>query len=170
MITIKQVEITEIETLVKISRETFFTAFAPFNQIADMNSYANQAFTKDKLLSELNEPNSKFYFAYHHEQMCGYIKLNYKTAQTEFKDPDAIEVERIYIIETYQNKQIGKKLLNFAIEQGVIQGLKYVWLGVWENNVSAIRFYELNGFKIFSSHKFMLGSDKQTDLLMKKII
>ncbi|OYY07322.1 MAG: GNAT family N-acetyltransferase, partial [Sphingobacteriia bacterium 35-36-14] len=43
----------------------------------------------------------------------------------------------------------------------------FIWLGVWEKNSRAIRFYEKNGFKIFSSHLFTLGNDIQTDLLMK---
>jgi ribosomal protein S18 acetylase RimI-like enzyme len=41
------------------------------------------------------------------------------------------------------------------------------WLGVWEDNHRAIRFYEKNGFEKFDSHPFILGESKQTDLLMK---
>jgi ribosomal protein S18 acetylase RimI-like enzyme len=46
--------------------------------------------------------------------------------------------------------------------------LDYIWLGVWEHNYNARGFYEHNGFKVFGSHEFLLGDDRQTDLLMKK--
>jgi len=48
------------------------------------------------------------------------------------------------------------------------EGFKTVWLGVWEHNPKAIAFYEKWGFEKFGAHSFMLGTDAQTDLLMKK--
>jgi ribosomal protein S18 acetylase RimI-like enzyme len=42
----------------------------------------------------------------------------------------------------------------------------YIWLGVWEKNDKAIRFYERFGFKRFGEHEFVLGNDRQTDWLM----
>jgi ribosomal protein S18 acetylase RimI-like enzyme len=43
-----------------------------------------------------------------------------------------------------------------------------MWLGVWEYNPRAQRFYEKNGFRMVDKHTFVLGSDPQTDLLMQK--
>ena len=43
-----------------------------------------------------------------------------------------------------------------------------MWLGVWEYNPRAQRFYEKNGFRIVGSHVFVLGEDPQTDLLMQR--
>jgi len=45
--------------------------------------------------------------------------------------------------------------------------VKYIWLGVWEKNQKAIDFYEKNGFVPFDKHIFVLGDDKQTDIMMK---
>ena len=43
-----------------------------------------------------------------------------------------------------------------------------MWLGVWEYNPRAQRFYEKNGFRFVGKHTFLLGSDPQIDLLMQK--
>jgi hypothetical protein len=102
------------------------------------------------------------------DEKVGYIKLNYQSAQTEFQDEDAVEVERIYVLANQQGKQIGRQMIDFAISKAIDDKLKYIWLGVWEHNHSAIRFYEREGFKQFSSHEFWVGNDKQIDLLMKK--
>jgi ribosomal protein S18 acetylase RimI-like enzyme len=45
-----------------------------------------------------------------------------------------------------------------------------IWLGVWELNPRAIKFYEKNGFYKVGTHLFQMGSDEQTDLLMQKEI
>ena len=35
-----------------------------------------------------------------------------------------------------------------ALEIAKSKSFKYVWLGVWEQNLKAIRFYEKNGFNV----------------------
>jgi ribosomal protein S18 acetylase RimI-like enzyme len=167
-IEIKQVGAGDVDTLLALSRKTFFDAFAHLNNAADMEAYALTAFTTQRLKEELSNPDSRFYFAVIDNTIAGYIKLNYNTAQTELHDPNALEVERIYILQPYQGQQIGKHLLNFAIQTAISANLSYVWLGVWERNIKAISFYKSKGFEQFGSHPFMLGNDKQTDILMKK--
>ena len=54
-----------------------------------------------------------------------------------------------------------------SLEIAKEKSMNFIWLGVWEENHRAIKFYEKNGFKVFGKHKFVLGKDVQTDLLMK---
>jgi len=42
----------------------------------------------------------------------------------------------------------------------------YIWLGVWEENQRAIHFYRKIGLLEYGKHIFMLGKDKQIDILM----
>ncbi|WP_221405412.1 N-acetyltransferase [Flexibacter flexilis] len=46
----------------------------------------------------------------------------------------------------------------------------YVWLGVWEQNAKAIRFYEKNSFVAFDKHIFILGDEAQTDIMMQLVL
>ncbi len=168
MVTIKKVDIAEADILLSFSKKTFYEFWAPLNDPADMEAYSSVAFTPQKILSELSNPNSDFYFALIDNELAGYLKLNFNDAQTEFQDINAMEVERIYVSGNHHGKKIGKQLLNFALDIAASKGFNYVWLGVWEHNYHALGFYEHNGFKVFSSHEFLLGDDRQTDLLMKK--
>jgi ribosomal protein S18 acetylase RimI-like enzyme len=154
--------------LLELSRKTFFEAFAHLNSAADMEAYAAKTFTLQKFQDELNNPDSFFYFAIVDDAIAGYLKINLNTAQTDLQDPTALEVERIYVLKEHQGKRIGNKLLDFAIDTAIDKKLTYIWLGVWEHNAGAIRLYESKGFKVFSSHPFVLGKDEQTDLLMRK--
>jgi ribosomal protein S18 acetylase RimI-like enzyme len=167
-IQIKSVTSADTEMLLNLSRQTFFDAFAHLNNAADMEAYASTAFTLQKFEEETSSPDSEFFFAVIDNIKAGYIKLNYNAAQTELQDPNALEVERIYILQKYQGQQIGKHLLDFAIQTAIDKKFKYVWLGVWEHNNKAISFYKSKGFEQFGSHPFMLGTDEQTDILMRK--
>jgi ribosomal protein S18 acetylase RimI-like enzyme len=167
-IQIKRLISADAETLLHLSRKTFFDAFARLNNAADMEAYASTAFTLQKYEEELSNPDSHFYFAVADNDTAGYIKLNYNAAQTELQDPNALEVERIYILQEFQGQQIGKHLLDFAIQTAIDKKFSYVWLGVWEHNNKAINFYKSKGFTQFGSHPFVLGTDEQTDILMRK--
>lgn len=156
------------EELLSLSRKTFYDAFEHLNNKDDFEAYTSVAFTSDKLLSEIENPHTQFYFALIGNEKVGYIKLNYSSAQTEFRDENAVEIERIYVLADQQGKKIGNQLLDFAINKAKDEKLHYIWLGVWEHNLAAQRFYERNGFKPFGSHKFLVGNDEQTDILMRK--
>lgn len=68
----------------------------------------------------------------------------------------------------YHGKKVGQILYKKALEIALLQNKAYLWLGVWEENSKAIRFYEKNGFVAFDKHIFKFGEDEQTDVMMKK--
>jgi ribosomal protein S18 acetylase RimI-like enzyme len=157
----------DTELLLNIGRQTFFEKFTENNSEENMLKYAEEAYTFEKIANEVNNPNSQFYLANLNNQTVGYLKINLGDAQTELKDPQALELERIYVLNEFQGKKIGQMLFDKTLELAKKAAVNYVWLGVWEENKSAIKFYEKNGMKAFSKHIFMLGNDPQTDIMMK---
>lgn len=153
-----------------IGKRTFSETFAAVNTEEDMASYLADSFAAEKLSDELSSPDSQFYFAWLEGEIVGYLKLNTGAVQTDIKEDDALEIERIYVLQEFQGKNVGQLLYNKAIEVAQELGVNYVWLGVWENNTRAKRFYEKNGFLAFDQHLFMLGTDEQTDIMMKKTL
>ena len=166
-IEIKRVTINQIDQLQKIGRQTFSETFSPGNSEEDMETYLNEGFSIEKLSAEIAATNSKFYFAILDDTIIGYVKVNLGTSQTESKAENTLEIERIYVLKEFHGKTVGQQLYEKAMEIAKETSVTYVWLGVWEKNSKAIRFYEKNGFKAFDTHIFRLGNDKQTDILMK---
>ena len=162
-----KLNITDLENLQKISITTFKETFEEVNTEEDMQKYLNENLNEEKLKSELENLDSEFYFIENENKNLGYLKLNFGNAQTEKVEENYFEIERIYVLKAFLGQKIGQILFDKAIEIGREKNLEYVWLGVWEENHRAIRFYEKNGFEIFGKHDFVLGEDVQTDLLMK---
>ena len=96
--------------------------------------------------------------------------MNVDDAQTDLLDPKALEVEKIYILQDFLSQGLGKQLISFAIERAQQQHKKHLWLGVWEHNFPALKFYNKMDFEQFGEHDFDMGGDIQTDLLLKKIL
>ena len=164
---IRKINIDDLETLRNLSIQTFKETFEEVNTEEDMQKYLDENLSIEKLKTELENPNSEFYFAENNDEILGYLKLNFKDAQTEKLEENHFEIERIYVLKAFLGQKIGQILFDKAIEIGREKNLEYVWLGVWEENHRAIKFYEKNGFEIFGKHDFVLGKDVQTDLLMK---
>lgn len=162
-----KIDLDRVEDLQKIGKQTFFETFADTNSEEDMQKYLEESFALEKLENELKNPNSEFYFAKDNEKVVGYLKINFGDSQTELKDNSALEIERIYVLKDYHGKKVGQKLYEKAIEIAKEKAVEYVWLGVWEENHRAIKFYQKNGFEAFDKHIFVLGNDEQTDIMMK---
>ena len=164
---IRRVTINEIDQLQQISKQTFAETFSSGNSEANMNDYLENSFSAKKLQDELNDPNAEIYFVELDKQVIGYLKVNFGQSQTEIKDDNALEIERIYVLSKFHGKKIGQLLYDKAMQISKQRNVDYVWLGVWEENLRAIRFYEKNGFVKFDKHIFKLGDDEQTDIMMK---
>ncbi|RXG32343.1 GNAT family N-acetyltransferase [Leeuwenhoekiella marinoflava] len=166
-ITVRKITTADIIELQKIGKLTFSETFSSGNSEENMKDYLEDGFSTEKLRAELTDHNAEFYFAELNGKTIGYLKVNAGESQTEIKDNNALEIERIYVLKEYHGKKVGQILYDKAIELANEKNVEYVWLGVWEENPRAIRFYEKNGFKAFDKHVFKLGNDEQTDIMMK---
>lgn len=166
-IEIRRVLPNEISQLQTIGRQTFAETFSSGNTEENMKEYLDKGFATGKLQIELSDKSSEFYFALLNDKVIGYLKLNFGQSQTEIRDGDALEIERIYVLKEFHGEKVGQALYEKAIEIAKQKSVGYVWLGVWEENSRAIRFYEKNGFTAFDKHIFKLGNDEQTDIMMK---
>jgi len=166
-ITLKKVTLENLPELQLLSRQTFQETFSDSNSAEDMQKYLEVSLSTERLKAELSEENSEFYFALQNQKILGYIKLNFGNAQTELHHGTSLEIERIYVLKDFLGKKIGQILFDHAIEIAKQKNCDFVWLGVWEKNQRAINFYLKNGFVEFGQHSFVLGTDNQTDILMK---
>ncbi|PZL74234.1 GNAT family N-acetyltransferase [Enterococcus plantarum] len=168
MIEIKKISLNDLVALQTLSIKTFTDTFAKDNTPEDLKEYLDQAYTEEKLTSELQNKQSEFYFIYSDDQLAGYLKINVNDAQTETIEEDALEIERIYIDSDFKRLGLGKMLYTKAIERAKELNKTAIWLGVWERNFSAMKFYRKMGFTQVGAHSFFMGEDEQTDLIMKK--
>jgi diamine N-acetyltransferase len=146
-IIIRQAFADDAKPLTDLAYTTFWDAFAahPKNAPDDLNHYMRQAFN-------------------------GYSKLILDNIEPGITATRPVELSRLYSQQKFLGKGVGQTLMDACFAQAKNDGCDVMWLGVWEFNPRAQRFYEKNGFSVVGSHTFLLGSDPQTDLLMQKEI
>jgi ribosomal protein S18 acetylase RimI-like enzyme len=170
LIQLVKTTLAEVKELQALSKQTFFETFSSQNTKENMQAFLDKEFAEEKLKLEISNPDSEFYFAQMNNSLIGYLKINFGNAQTELKESRGVEIERIYVLNEFLGKQAGQMLFEKALEIAKEKKMDYLWLGVWEKNPRAIRFYEKNGFVRFATHPFKVGEDEQTDIMMKRSV
>ncbi|MDO5767811.1 MAG: GNAT family N-acetyltransferase [Spirochaetales bacterium] len=165
---IKKCSLDDILDLQKIYRQTFFETFSEQNSEENMRIFLDKAYSEEKLKSEIEDKESETFLAVENQKTLGVLKINTGNAETESGLENSLEIQRIYILKESKGLGIGTVLMNLAEKKARELGVSFIWLGVWEKNFPAQKFYTDKGFRRFSEHAFVLGDDIQTDFLMKK--
>jgi diamine N-acetyltransferase len=170
VIVVRQATLDDAKLLTDLSFTTFWDAFAhhPKNAPDDLAHYMRQAFSLEQIEAELVDEKNVFLIAEIDNKAAGYAKLVIDNIEPGITAELPIELARLYSHQEYIGKGVGQDLMNACFERAKNHDHDVMWLGVWEYNPRAQRFYEKNGFRVVGKHVFQLGADPQTDLLMQK--
>lgn len=169
-ISIRDATLADAEPLTDLAYTTFWDAFAahPKNAPDDLADYMAKAFNIEQIARELADDKSIFLIAEIGGAMAGYSKLVVDYIEPGVIATRPIELNRMYSQKEYYGQGVGQTLMDVCLDRARKLDRDVMWLGVWEYNPRAQRFYEKNGFRVVGKHVFQLGSDPQTDLLMQK--
>jgi ribosomal protein S18 acetylase RimI-like enzyme len=156
--------------LTELGASTFAETFEAANTPEDFAAYMAAAFGEDTQRAELEDPDTTVFFAERDGEAVGYVMLREGRAPSGVAADDALQNVRLYARQRVLGHGIGAALMQRALAEAAGRGKDAVWLGVWDRNERAIRFYESWGFHRAGSQPFLLGSDLQTDLVMVRRI
>lgn len=158
----------DVALLAELGATTFRCTFAQDNTPEDMEAYLAESFSEEKLRQEISDPLAIFYIAELSGKPLGYAKLHMGPPDASVTGAKPVELVRLYVLPENIGHGIGTRLMQECIDIAKSRGFETLWLGVWEHNPRAIRFYQKWEFEKVGSHIFQLGSDAQTDLIMQK--
>ncbi len=160
----------DAETLAPLAVKIFNDTFAanPLNKPEDMRVYIAEFMSVEAFTRELADEDSIFFIAEIADEIIGYAKLQEHSTEDCVLDKNPIELCRLYVAHEFHGKGIAKQLMDECFAEANRKNFQTMWLGVWEFNYRAQKFYEKIGFYPVGKHIFQLGADPQTDLVMEK--
>ncbi len=169
---IRRGTVEDAETLAPLAVKIFNDTFAanPLNKPEDMQSYIAEFMSGAAFENELADENSVFFIAEAANKMIGYAKLLAHSIEECVSDKNPIELCRLYVAHEFHGAGIAQTLMDKCFAEAKRKNFQTMWLGVWEFNFRAQKFYEKLGFSKVGKHIFQLGSDPQTDFVMEKKI
>jgi ribosomal protein S18 acetylase RimI-like enzyme len=156
--------------LARVAAALFEQTFADANTPQNMATYVAEAFSEAHQRRELADDHNRIWFARDgtNGSVIGYAHLRLDAAPSTDTHPRtrAAEISRLYADRSWHGRGVGAALMRTCVDAARENGAGLVWLGVWEHNGRAIAFYRRQGFKAIGEQSFILGTDRQRDVVM----
>jgi ribosomal protein S18 acetylase RimI-like enzyme len=158
----------DAEAIDQVFRASFCQTFAHLYRPEDLAAFLGQ-FTLDAWRSELGDPAFAFLVAEADGGIVGYVKLGPLKLDVE-PSGAAILLSQLYVDPIHLGAGVGGALIDRAVEQSRRRGIAEMYLTVFVDNQRARRFYERYGFEAVGRYDFMVGSQADEDIIMRKVL
>lgn len=152
----------------KLSEDTFRDTYTEFNTPENMEAHVAKNFSIEAIVNDLQSPQNQYFIIEFDTQIVAFAKLVKDHSTKGLENKKVVEIERFYVDKNLHGQQLGRKLMDFCTNWSKESNFETIWLGVWENNQNAMKFYKKMGFEFLDKHVFVLGTEVQTDFTMKK--
>lgn len=146
--------------LAALALETFVDAFGADNRPEDIAAYTSAEFGEAQQRREIEDPDIVTLLA----DSIAYAQLR----RTPDSPHGEVELARFYVHRAHRGRGVAQTLMDTVTANARALGTARLWLGVWERNARAIAFYRKCGFVQCGTQPFLLGSDLQTDWVMRR--
>jgi diamine N-acetyltransferase len=164
---IRKAEPGDADQMAELAIFTFREAWLEPGNEADLEEYVRENFAAEVLRKELRNPDITYLEVSINEEPVGYAKLEKRCQPDNYLLPGPVALHRLYIKAAFRNHKLGSELLKHVMSLSKQEGFKTLWLGVWNENYNAMRFYSRFGFEKFGEYVFTMGKIKSDDYLMK---
>lgn len=163
-LTVRPAFLDDVEVLVDLARRTFYETFVGTCSDADMDLFLATTYTVENFAAELAAPHSWYLLLESPTGPLGYSRLALDPQPPSFlAGLPALELVRFYLDRPAHGTGAAHLLMQANIDLAAAQGYSRLYLGVWENNHRAQRFYQKWGFRRVGEKVFLVGTDAQTD-------
>ena len=163
---IRRAEVSDAALLAELAARTFAETYGADNSPENLKAHVVSSYGAAQQADELADPDVRTLLAYRNDKLIGFAQVRRKAAPACVVAEKPVELLRFYLARSAHGTGAAQSLMLRAREAAQELGGRHLWLGVWEKNPRAIAFYLKSGFVKVGSHKFVVGSDIQTDWVL----
>ena len=157
---IRKATIEDLHLISVLAITTHYEAYFELDPSPDLADYCIRFFNLETVKAELENPKLTYLIAEFVGNAVGFAELREGKKIECMQGKNAIEIQRIYVIEPKKGRKIGKALIKKCCEIGQEKGYETIWLGVWDRNIEAQKFYEKIGMKNVGLTDFSDGKNE----------
>ncbi|MGH7717283.1 MAG: GNAT family N-acetyltransferase [Gemmatimonadaceae bacterium] len=165
---IRVASVADAPLLAELAARTFVETFAAENRAEDMTLHVARRYGVEIQGRELADPALTYLIAEVDGAVAGYALVRAGPAPPCVTGPAPVEIWRFYVDRPWHGSGVAQALMTACESEARRRGGRTLWLGVWERNARARRFYEKSGFRDVGAKPFLLGTDAQTDRIMAR--
>ena len=167
-VTYRDAAAADLPAIDRVFRTSFCETFEHLYRPEDLAAFLGR-FTPQAWAEEYNDPRYGFRLAEVDGEVVGYVKLGPSELPIE-SSARSIELRQIYVMKDHHGSGLAKTLTEWAIDEARRRGFEEIYLTVYIDNHRARRFYDRHGFEAVGRYDFMVGSQADHDIIMRKIL
>ena len=166
-ITVRRATPEDVNLLASLATVSFYEAYFEQDDSYDLSNYLVENFSPSVISADLAGSESIYLIAFRDGKAVGYAKLRDGEVHESVTIPNAIELQRCYLIERVWGTGIGDVLLDRCFVEAREKGKEVLWLGVWEENQRGLSFYRKHGFERVGTLTFPYGDSVGINAVMQ---
>jgi GNAT superfamily N-acetyltransferase len=163
---IRRATVADAPLIASLGAETFVKSFGAQNTPENLAKHLAKAFGEEIQKRELTDPAITYLIAEQNGRTAGYAQVREGDAPACITGPAPVEVRRFYVLHDFHGTGIAQALMDACASEAQRRGGRTLWLGVWDQNPRAIRFYTKWGYEDVGGQTFLLGDDPQQDRVL----
>lgn len=109
--------------------------------------YLKKIYGESNFQQELSEGATHYLRVYVEEVPSGVLRVIHSRKCPDFPERSAMKLQRIFLHPETHGKGIGKKIMDWVVDQAKQEGKDLLWLECMDTQQQALRFYEKMGFQ-----------------------
>jgi GNAT superfamily N-acetyltransferase len=150
----------------EISRSTFADTYRDSHSAEALARHIAGRMTEEALAKELADPDRQVWAMTSADAWLAYAVIRFGSASPVAAGARPCELERFYVTRSWQGLGIASPLMQAACTAARVGGADVAWLGVWEQNSRAVRFYTKCGFAVVGRATYVFDGQAENDLVM----
>lgn len=151
MITIKKASENEISLIRELAKKSWNSAYSTILSQEQIDFMLSEMYSFDEIFNQMKNPNYHYFIIYFNENPAGFIGFE------NHYEPKTTKLHRIYLLDDFKGKGLGKTALSFLKERVTEIGDHRIILNVNKEN-SAKKMYESQGFTVYDEIILNIGN------------
>ena len=167
---LRRATVADLAAFGEFSRRTFVATYGPFQAPERMARHLDERLNDRPLGEELADSARTVLALAFGDEWAAYAMLRRDQHPDDVVAVRPVEIERFYVDPAWHGQGLAAPLMAATLAAARQDGHDVAWLGVWERNPRAIRFYERQGFRIAGRHTYVFDGTPEDDHLMAIVL
>lgn len=168
-VSVRRATAEDAATLAALGAATFTETFGHLYPPEDLQGYLTTSHSLATWQRTLQDPHRAVWFASLGDgSPIGYLAVGTCKLPVENLDPNAGEIQQLYVLAKHHNLRLGTRLMELGLEWLEAQGRRPLYIGVWSENLGAQRFYGRYGFNKVGEYGFPVGTTVDHEFILKR--
>ena len=138
---------TRIDLYIQLGKQTYNEHYLHLWKNGIPSEYFETYYTPEKVKTEIGDPKLSHFIVEWEQKPIGIVKLNAREKAELIKDKPVILLEKIYLLNAYSGKGIGRVVIRKIEDLLRNQGVKILWLDTMKKG-RTLSFYQNQGYQI----------------------